>query len=154
MDEEIFVARRKNKAAAKLQRIFSQAMLFVSCGLCPLARLQIVFAQQVEQGSVAQPNRLISFAFVVDQQRKLDTGFLAEELGIAGIAQANHGEMSAFLLELGFEFAQLRDMLSAEDSTVMAKEDHHGRPALPQGTQPSRLAIGVRERDSGELAAK
>jgi hypothetical protein len=27
--------------------------------------------------------------------------------------------MRAFLLELGFEFAQLRDVLSAEDSTVM-----------------------------------
>jgi hypothetical protein len=94
-------------------------MLFVSCGLCPLARLKIVSAQQVEQGSMAQPDGFVGFAFVVDQQRKLDTGFLAEEPGIAGIAQANHSEMRAFFLELGFKCAQLRDMLSAEDSTVM-----------------------------------
>ena len=129
-------------------------MLLVSCGLCPFARLQIVFAQKVEQGSVAQPNSLVSFALVVDKQRKLDTGFLAEKLRIACIAQANHGKMSAFLLELSFKFAQLRDVLSAENSTVMTKEDHHGRSALPQGAEPRWLAIGIRERYSSQLAAE
>jgi len=144
VDKEIFVSGRKHKASAKLQRIFSQAMLLVSCGLGPFARLQVVFAQQMEQGSVAQPNSLVRFALVVDQQRKLDTGFLAEELGIAGVAQANHGQMRAFLLELSFKFAQLRDMLSAENSTVMPKKDHHGRSTLPQRSEPRRLAFGVR----------
>ena len=80
---------------------------------------------------MAQPNGFIGFAFVIDQQREMDTGFLAEESGIAGIAQSDDSEMSAFFLELGFKFAQLRDVLSAEDSTVVAKEDHHGRSALP-----------------------
>lgn len=106
-------------------------MLFVSGGFCPFARLQIVFAQQVEQGSVAQANSLIRFALVIDKQRKLDASSLAEEPGIAGIAQSNYGEMSAFLLKLSFKFAQLRDVLSAEDSTVMTEEDHDGRSSLP-----------------------
>jgi hypothetical protein len=52
--------------------------------------------------------------------------------------------MRAFLLELSFKFAQLRDVLSAEDSTVVTKKDHHGRSALPQGSEPRRFAIGVR----------
>ena len=129
-------------------------MLLVSCCLCPFARLQIVFAQQVEQGSVAQPNSFIGFAFVINEKRKLDAGPLAEEPGIAGIAQSDDGEMSAFLLKLGFKFAQLRDVLSAEDSTVMAKEDHHGRSGLPQGSETRRFAVGIRERDSGQLAAE
>lgn len=129
-------------------------MLLVSCGLRPFARLQIVFAQKVQQGSVAQPNSLVRFALVVDEQRKLDTGFLAEELGIAGIAEANRCKTSAFLLELGFKFAQLRDVFSAEDSTVVTKENHYGRPGLPQGAEPRRLAISVRERDSSQLAAE
>jgi len=107
-------------------------MLLVSCCLCPFARLQVVFAQKVEQGSMAQPHSLICLAFVIDEKRELDTCFLAEKLGIAGIAQTDHSQMSAFLLELGFKFAQLRDMLSAEDSTVVPKEDHHGRSAFPQ----------------------
>ncbi|HET9164977.1 MAG TPA: hypothetical protein VFP11_03190, partial [Candidatus Angelobacter sp.] len=84
----------------------------------------------------------------------LDAGFLAEELGIARIAQADHGQMRAFFLELGFKFAQLRDVLSAENSTVMTKEDHHGRSALPQGAETRWLAIGIRERYSGQLAAE
>jgi hypothetical protein len=39
VDEQIFVARSKHKAAAQLQRIFAQAMLLVSRSLCPLACL-------------------------------------------------------------------------------------------------------------------
>ena len=106
-------------------------MLLVSCCLGPFARLQVVFAQKMEQGRMAQAHSFIRFAFVIDQKRELDAGFLAEEPGIARIAQANHGQMRAFLLELSFKFAQLRDVLSAEDSTVMPKKDHHGRSAFP-----------------------
>jgi hypothetical protein len=62
--------------------------------------------------------------------------------------------MSAFLLKLGFKFAQLRDVLSAEDSTVVAKEDHNGRSALPQRAEARWFAIGVRERYSSQLAAQ
>ena len=80
---------------------------------------------------MAQANSFIGFALVIDQKRELDAGFLAKEFGIARVAQSNDGEMRAFLLELGFEFAQLRDVLSAEDSTVMAKEDHDGRSSSP-----------------------
>ena len=119
-------------------------MLLVSCCLCPFARLPVVFAQKVEQGSVAQADDFIGFAFVIDEKRELNARFLAEKPGIAGIAQANHGQMRAFLLELGFEFAQLRDMLFAENSTVMPKKDHHGRSGFPQGAEPRRLAVGVR----------
>ena len=39
VDEQIFVAWRKHKAAAKLQRVFAQAMLLVSRSFCPLACL-------------------------------------------------------------------------------------------------------------------
>ena len=124
-------------------------MLFVSCCLCPFAGPQVVFSQKVEQGSVAQADGFISLAFIVDKQWKLDAGLFAKEPGIAGIAQANHGQMSALLIELGFEFAQLRDVFSAEDSTVMTQEDHHGRSSLPQGAEPRWCAVGVWERDSG-----
>jgi hypothetical protein len=62
--------------------------------------------------------------------------------------------MSAFFLELGFEFAQLRDVLSAKDSTIVTKKDHHGRPSLPQGAEPRHVAVGVRKRNSSQLAAE
>ena len=131
VDEEVLIPGRKNKAAAKLQRIFSQTMLLVSCCLRSFARLQVVFAQKMKQGSVFQSQRFIGLAFVIDEKRELNAGFLAEEFGITGVAQADDSQMSAFTHELGFKFAQLRDVLSAEDSTVMPKEDHHGRSTLP-----------------------
>ena len=103
---------------------------------------------------MAQPHSLICLAFVVDEKRELDAGFLAEEPGISSVAQADDSQVSAFTFELGFKFAQLRDVLSAEDSTVMTKKDHHGRPTLPQGAEPRRFAIGIRESDSGQFAAE
>jgi hypothetical protein len=154
VDKEIFISGSEHKAATELERIFSQTMLSVSGGLCALAGLQVVFAQQMEQGSVTQTDSLVGFAFVVDQEWKMDTGFLAKEPGIAGITQSNYGKACAFPFEFSFKFAQLRDVLSAEDSTVMTKKDQHGGTALPQGAEARWFAIGVRERDSGQLAAE
>lgn len=144
MDEEVFIARRKHKAAAELERIFSQAVLFVSRGLGAATGLQIISTQEVEQGSVAQPDHFICKTLVVDQEREVDPGFFTEEPGVTHITQANYGKTGAFLLELFFEFAQLRDVFSAEDSTVVAKEDEHCWSALPQGTEARWIAVGVR----------
>jgi len=154
VDEQIFIARRKHKAAAKLQRIFPQAMLLMSCGLGPFPCGQIVFTQKVKEGSLAQSNGLIGLAFFIDEKRELDAGFLAEKFGIAGIAQANRRKTGAFLLELGFKFAQLRDVLSAEDSTVMAEKDYYGRPGLPKRSKTRWLAIDIGECESCKLAAE
>jgi hypothetical protein len=132
VDEEVFISGGKDKAAAELHRIFSQAMLLVSGGLSPASGLHVVSTQQVEQGSVPQANSFVGLAFVIDQKRELDTGFFAKEFGVARVAQSNGGQVGALPLELFFEFAQLRDMLSAEDSTVVAKEYQHGWSALPQ----------------------
>ena len=103
---------------------------------------------------MAQANSLIGFAFVVDEKRELDAGSLAEKLGIAGIAQSNRSETRAFLLELGFKFAQLRDVLSAEDSTVVAQEDERSRPSLPQRAKARGFAVDIGERDPGQFAAE
>jgi hypothetical protein len=132
MDEQVFVSRGKHKAAAKLQRIFSQTMLFVARRLGSIAGVNVVSTQKVEQGSVAQPYSFIRQTLVVDQEGELYACLFPKEPRVAHIAQANHGKARAFLLELCFEFAQLRDMFSAEDSAIMAQEDQHGWAAFPQ----------------------
>jgi len=143
MDEQVFVSGRKHKAAAELQRILPQAMLFVSGGLRATARLHIIPTQQMEQGSVAQTNSFVGLAFVIDQKGKLDAGFLSKEFRIARVTQPDGGKTRAFPLELFFEFAQLRDMLSAEDSTIVAKEDQHGWSALPQRTETRSVTVDI-----------
>jgi hypothetical protein len=35
-------------------------------------------------------------------------------------------------------------MLTAEDSTIVAKEDQHRRSALPQRTEASGIAVDIR----------
>ena len=144
MDEEVFIPGRKHKTAAQLQRIFSQAMLLMSGGLSATSGLHVVPTQQMEQGSVAQANSFVGLALVVDQKWEFDAGFFSKKLSIACIAQPNGSQTRAFRLELFFEFAQLRDMLSAEDSTIVAKEYQHGRSALPQRTEARGIAVDIR----------
>lgn len=93
---------------------------------------------------MAQPDHFICKTLVVDQKREVDPGFFTKKSSVTHITQANYGKTSASLLELFFEFAQLRDVFSAEDSTVVAKKDEHRWSALPQGTEARWIAVGVR----------
>ena len=97
MDEDIFVSRREHKTSAELHWIFAQPVLFVSCGLGATAGLRVLSAKKVEQGSALEADCLIGFTLVVDQERKINAGFFAEEAGVFGIAQADHGQVGAFL---------------------------------------------------------
>jgi hypothetical protein len=51
-------------------------------------------------------------------------------------------------------FTQLRDVLAAKDSAVVAKEDENGGIRFPERAEANVLAEGVRERDIGELLAE
>jgi hypothetical protein len=46
--------------------------------------------------------------------------------------------------------AQLRDVLAAEDSAVVAKEDDHSRAVRPEQIELNGAFIGVRQNDPGE----
>ena len=154
VDEDVFIAGREDEAAAELERVFAQAMLLVAGSLRAAAGLHVVSAQKVEQGSVAQFNRFVSFAFFVDQQRKLGAAFLAEEFGVAHVAQPDRGQTRALTVKLFFEFAQLRDVLAAEDSTIMAKKDDDRGAIFPQRTQANGVSVHIGQRDSRQLAAE
>jgi hypothetical protein len=51
-------------------------------------------------------------------------------------------------------FAQLRDVLAAKDSSVMAKKNNNRGLALPQRAQANFPAVGVGENDVCELLAE
>lgn len=50
--------------------------------------------------------------------------------------------------------AQLRDVLTAENSTVVAKEDHRSRVIGPQRPQAESIAVNIRKRNTGQFAAE
>jgi hypothetical protein len=46
-------------------------------------------------------------------------------------------------------FAQLRGMLSAEESSIVTQKNNHGGRGFPQRAQPDRGALRIRQRDIG-----
>jgi hypothetical protein len=50
--------------------------------------------------------------------------------------------------------AQLRDVLAAEDSTIVAKEDYHRGMLGPEGTELDWFAIHIRQRHCREFGAE
>lgn len=128
----IDVAWRKDKTASQLKWIFAQFVLAMTSSLRPLARRPIVFAQEVEQGSFAQSRSLVSLALVIDEQREFDAGIVAKQTGIVGVAKADRDQLRTLLRKFLLMFAQLRDVLSAEDSPVVTEKNYNRRRTRPQ----------------------
>lgn len=91
---------------------------------------------------------------LVDQQGKSDAGFLAEKACIIAVAQTDGGERGAFVEEGLLVFAQLRDVLVAEDSAVVAKKNDDGGVAFPERAETDFLAVRIWENDIGESLAE
>jgi hypothetical protein len=53
-------------------------------------------------------------------------------VGIVPVAEANCGQAGSALFESRLVLAQLRDVLTAENSSIVPKKDEHGRTALPK----------------------
>lgn len=153
MDKTVRVAGRKYKAATKLKRIFAQAVLAHTNGFGAFASASIVSAQEMKQVGFLEAHGLICLALVINEKREGDAGLLAEVAGITHIAQTDGGQTSAFPAKFLFKFAQLRDVLPAEDSTVMAKKDDDRGCITPERAQPDRFAIDIRKREAGESGA-
>jgi hypothetical protein len=103
-----------------------------------------VFApQHVQQVRAAQAGGVISLALVVDQEGKRNAGLLPEQARVVCVAESDGRQVGALLAEGLFVFAQLRDVLAAENSTIVAKEDHYGRLPVPQRAKANLPAVGV-----------
>ena len=147
MCEAIDVSRSEDEATAQLKRIHPQFVLMMPRRLGAIAALEVVAASKMQQVGGAQIDNRVRLALFVHQQGKSDFRFFPENPRIVAIAKANRGERSAFIQEGLFVFAQLRDVLPAENSAVVPKKNDHCRLALPQRTQAYFLAIRVGEND-------
>lgn len=131
MDEAVNISRRKHKTAAQLKWISSQAMLAHADCLGSFASASVVSAQQMKQVGLLEAYDSVSFTLIINQKREGDAGLLAEMTGIGRIAEADGCQTRALFAKLLFKFAQLRNMLAAEDSTVMPEKDDHGGCITP-----------------------
>ena len=153
MGETVRVARTENKAAAELKRVLAQTMLANPDRFRPLPGTCIVRPKKMEQVGIFQGDRAIGFTLIVYEEGESNTGLIAEVAGVAGIAQTHGRQFGATLFELLFVLAQPRDVLAAEDSTIVTEKDDHGRGIGPERPEAYRLAINVGQRNVCELAA-
>jgi hypothetical protein len=125
--EPVDVTRPEDKTAAQLERVSSESeiVLRVSGGLGPGAGLGIVASQQVKQVCALQFHGGIGFALLINEQGESDACFVAKSARIGAIAKSYGCQGCAAVSEGLFVGAQLRDVLAAEDSTVVPQEDHH-----------------------------
>ena len=133
-----------------MEGILAQFVLTVAVGHSLLAGGEIVPPEEVEEVSLPQVRDLVGEAFFVDQQGEGDLRLLAEESGVVGVPKTDCGEGCPGFLNLQLMIAQLRDMLAAEDSSIVAQEDEHRGSFFPQGSEANCLAVWVREFNGGE----
>src|SRR5262249_7399460 len=154
VNKAVDIPRSEDKAASELERVFAQTMLAMSSGLGTFARGGIVLAQKVKYRSFAESNRAVGLAFIIDQQRKGDLSVLAEVPGVRDIAEPHRYQAGAFLTKILFMVAQLRDMLTAENSAVVAKKNNYCRGLRPKRPEAGGATIDVGQRDSRPFAAE
>jgi len=129
-------------------------VLPVARGARPLSRSRVVTAEKMQEGSRAEACRAICLPPLVNQERKSDASLLAKESRIAPVAQPDGSQARALLLEFPLVRAQLRDVFAAEQSAVMAEEDHNCGSISPQRAEPDVMAIEIGENDARKLSAE
>src|SRR5579883_1486141 len=131
MREAVHVAGSENKTAAELERILAEPVLFVSGRFGALSGGGVLGAKQMENVRRCKPGDPICLALFIDQQREINSGILAKHAGVVAVAQADRREVCSRMPERGFVFAQLRDVLAAENSTVVTQEHDDGGLIFP-----------------------
>ena len=144
MREAIDISRREDKRAAELEGILAELVLMMAGGAGAIAALEIVAANEMKEIGGAQAGDGVGPALFVDEQGEVDARFFAKDAGVGAIAKADGGEGSAFIQEGPLVFAQLRDVLAAKDSAVVAKKNNDRGIVLPQRAEANFLAVRVR----------
>ena len=132
MRKDIAVAGTKDETASELERALPNPMLPVASGTRPLTSGAVITAEHMQQIGRFEADSVIGEAFLIDQKRKIDLRLFAKQLRVIDIAKSNGCQSCGGSLKMLLVLAQLRDVLTAKDSTVMPQEDQYGRTAFPK----------------------
>jgi hypothetical protein len=148
---QVDITRTENEASPKLKRVLAQFVLPMSgcTGSFPCQR--IITAENMKERAAPEAHRTICLPLAVNQKRECDPSLLAKDSGVVCVAQANGGQPGAFIAECWFVVAQLRDVLAAEDSSVVPKEGNHCRVVGPKRAESDRPSFRVRQDYSREF---
>ena len=85
----------------------------------------------------------IRLPLLVYQQRKVDSGLLAEASRVLQIPQTNSSELRSSGCKFLLMFAQLRDMLAAEYSAIVAEKNNDCGSIGPQRAQAKLITFRI-----------
>ncbi len=105
----------------------------------------------MKERAVPETRSTICLPLGINQKWECDSSLLAKGLRVAYVAQTDGSQPSAFIAECLFVVAQLRDVLAAKDSSVMAKEGDHCGLVGPERAESDQLSLRVREDYSRKL---
>ncbi len=132
MGEAVDIAGAKNEACAELEWIFAQFVLAVAGGIGTFARNGVGATHQVKQVRALQVGSAVCDAFHIDEKGKCYASVFAECTRIVKITHPNRREIGAARPDFTLMLAQLRDVLAAKHSAVVAQEYDDGWLRLPQ----------------------
>ena len=72
---------------------------------------------------------------LVDQKWKCDARFFPKQPRVVPVAQPDSREIRTLFFESLLVFAQLRNVLAAANSTIVAQEDKNSGAAFPKRTE-------------------
>ena len=105
----------------------------------------------MKERGVQETHSTIRLPLGINQKGEGDSSLMAKDLGVVCVAQADGGQPSAFIAECLFVVAQLRDVLAAENSSVVAKEGDHCGVIGPERAESDRPSFRVGQDYSREL---
>jgi len=126
VSEVIHISRPEDKGPAQLEGVLPQLVLTMSGGLGPLARRGIIAPQEMEDVGLVQAESAIGSALLVDKQWEVNAGFSAKRARVFHPTKADGDNARTPRRDLLFMRAQLRDVLTAEDSTPVTQEGNDG----------------------------
>ena len=108
----------------------------------------------MEDIRLLQAENTIGGEVLVDNQRKLNAGLCSKGASVFHAAEADRDNAGTPRFDLRLMRAQLRDVLTAENSTPVAQEDDDRWLLRPKLAQADDLAVNVRQFKRSEPAAE
>ena len=143
--KSVHITWAEDETSAKLKRIAARTMLAVAGRAGTLPGGLVVSPQQMQNVGLAQAGGTVSQPLLVYEKRESDAGLLPKEPRVSAIAEAHGSHAGSPIFERLFVFAQLRDMLAAEESAVVPQENEDGRLPLPKRSEADFPAVDVRQ---------
>jgi hypothetical protein len=147
---QVHVSRAKYERSSELERIAAQPALPVTLAAGSSPGFGIKAAEDVQKIGGAKTRGAVCLPLLIDQQREPDAGLLAKLAGVVAVPEPYCRDARTCCPERLLALAQLRDVLAAENSSVVPEKCDHSRPGFPEGTKPDIVPVNIGKRNIRE----